>query len=560
MKNIHILPTDKPSSLYILGKNELKLRYIIDLPIDPDIVVNQQIYITSDEEIKKGDWFIANNRVHKCIRVDNNTSCPFITLNSKKEEIGHFKTWRTRIILTTDQDLISDGIQAIDDEFLEWIVKNPSCEEVEVMNVPDFIYETKHSCYKIIIPKEEQNTMKNIHILPTDKPSRLYYHNDDKLRFISDNVLFTTNQNIYITSDEEIKEGVWHLVWLRDKWEVLNYMPSIGYRKECLGKEVCKIILTTDQDLIKDGVQAIDDEFLQWIVKNPSCEEVEIQKVYNDYGETDIFDLVCTPHSFNYKIIIPKEEQNTMKNIHIIPTDKPSRLYDDGLELYLLIKASNSNNDLISYKNIYITSDEEIKEGDYMLLKYEHSHGRIRKCHYIYEEQLMIDAKEDIGFGFCKRNEVYKIILTTDQDLIKDGIQAISTEFLEWFVKNPSCEEVDVDILWNDDENFTHDSYEIIIPSEEPLPKVKIDWSNFPKSTQEKVGYIEPKQKIDMSKYTMGIDPYDEQETVEEDFKIWDDLFGILAWKFKPTKSGDMYLDGEKVYEELKSKFKLKRI
>ena len=47
---------------------------------------------------------------------------------------------------------------------------------------------------------------------------------------------------------------------------------------------------------------------------------------------------------------------------------------------------------------------------------------------------------------------------------------------------------------------------------------------------------------------------------IEEDFKIWDDLFGILAWKFKPTKSGDMYLDGEKVYEELKSKFKLKRI
>ena len=51
-----------------------------------------------------------------------------------------------------------------------------------------------------------------------------------------------------------------------------------------------------------------------------------------------------------------------------------------------------------------------------------------------------------------------------------------------------------------------------------------------------------------------------ERSYSEEDFKIWDDLFGILAWKFKPTKSGDMYLDGEKVYEELKSKFKLKRI
>lgn len=38
-----------------------------------------------------------------------------------------------------------------------------------------------------------------------------------------------------------------------------------------------KIILTTDQDLIKDGVQAIDDEFLEWFVANPSCKFVEVQ-------------------------------------------------------------------------------------------------------------------------------------------------------------------------------------------------------------------------------------------------------------------------------------------
>lgn len=43
------------------------------------------------------------------------------------------------------------------------------------------------------------------------------------------------------------------------------------------------------------------------------------------------------------------------------------------------------------------------------------------------------------------------------------------------------------------------------------------------------------------------------------DFKVWDDLFGILAWKFKTTKSGDMYLDGEAVYNELKEKFDLRR-
>jgi hypothetical protein len=43
------------------------------------------------------------------------------------------------------------------------------------------------------------------------------------------------------------------------------------------------------------------------------------------------------------------------------------------------------------------------------------------------------------------------------------------------------------------------------------------------------------------------------------EFKVWDELFGILAWKYILTKSGDMYLDGEEVYNELKNKFELKR-
>ena len=43
------------------------------------------------------------------------------------------------------------------------------------------------------------------------------------------------------------------------------------------------------------------------------------------------------------------------------------------------------------------------------------------------------------------------------------------------------------------------------------------------------------------------------------EFKVWDELFSKLAWKFKPTKSGDMMIDAEKVYKELKDKFELKR-
>jgi len=64
-----------------------------------------------------------------------------------------------------------------------------------------------------------------------------------------------------------------------------------------------KIILTTDQDLIKDGVQAIPDEFLEWFVKNPSCEVVEIVK-YEDNNSP----MLVKDKTFHYKIIIPKEE------------------------------------------------------------------------------------------------------------------------------------------------------------------------------------------------------------------------------------------------------------
>ena len=43
------------------------------------------------------------------------------------------------------------------------------------------------------------------------------------------------------------------------------------------------------------------------------------------------------------------------------------------------------------------------------------------------------------------------------------------------------------------------------------------------------------------------------------ELEVWDELFSKLAWKFIPTKSGDMMIDAEEVYNELKDKFELKR-
>jgi len=69
-----------------------------------------------------------------------------------------------------------------------------------------------------------------------------------------------------------------------------------------------KIMLTTDPQLIKFGVQAIDNEFLEWFVKNPSCESVEVEKGYLGMCGFVKSDEPISKDKLHYKIIIPKEE------------------------------------------------------------------------------------------------------------------------------------------------------------------------------------------------------------------------------------------------------------
>jgi hypothetical protein len=103
-------------------------------------------------------------------------------------------------------------------------------------------------------------------------------------------------------------------------------------------------------------------------------------------------------------------------------------------------------------KELFITSDEEIRRDDLCM-------DTITKWIFRATRQI----KE-------KHNFYQKIILTTDQDLIKDGVQAIPDEFLEWFVNNPSCERVEVKKGFADGSAYGYDflSYKIIIPKEEP--------------------------------------------------------------------------------------------
>lgn len=117
-----------------------------------------------------------------------------------------------------------------------------------------------------------------------------------------------TPQNIYITSDEEIEKdyviayGVVIKVMMFDK-ETLYFVNGTKAKRE----ECKKIILTTDQELIEDGVQAIDDNLLEWFCKNPSCESVEVSYgVLKPFQSTEKGYMIHLPD--NGGVVEPKQE------------------------------------------------------------------------------------------------------------------------------------------------------------------------------------------------------------------------------------------------------------
>lgn len=114
-RNLWIIPTDKASRLFIdVDDNKLK----ITTPIGGEHMMNQNIYITNDEEIKEGDLFITNNsEIFKCIK--NKEEQCFYSVNA-----SILTKFCKKIILTTDPDLITDGIEKISEDVLLKIVEH----------------------------------------------------------------------------------------------------------------------------------------------------------------------------------------------------------------------------------------------------------------------------------------------------------------------------------------------------------------------------------------------------------------------------------------------------
>jgi hypothetical protein len=149
--------------------------------------------------------------------------------------------------------------------------------------------------------------MKNIFLIPTDKSSSIWINyvvkrliygqftsNDDKIN--------CQNQNVYITSDSKFVRDE----YITDGIEVMKATPKLVDAQGLVDRRNWrKIVLTNDLELIKDGIQEIEDLFLVWFVKNPTFDEIEIgktNKLIDNYADEE-----KEKWEVKYHIYIPKK-------------------------------------------------------------------------------------------------------------------------------------------------------------------------------------------------------------------------------------------------------------
>lgn len=164
-----------------------------------------------------------------------------------------------------------------------------------------------------------------------------------------------------------------------------------------------------------------------------------------------------------------------MKNIYILPSIKPTRLtkalhYNNCLRFVHKDYECSPKDEI--FQHVYITSDEELKEGDSFLVQHN------VEGHILSDRMILSKANGNFMMNhYIKevKDVWFKVILTTDPRLIKDGVQEIQLDFLVWLVKNPNTEEIRIENnrYLDIDSKKLVDDYVIIIPTEKVVAETK---------------------------------------------------------------------------------------
>lgn len=158
--NIFLYPTNEPSQLYsIIGSNDLG-----KTTNDPYYTENmgggtqnQYVVVISNDPIKVGDWTLMFDSVGNLFL--GHEPQQYLGI----EHGHHLNDGLRKIVLSNDPKLTSTGVQPINEEFLEWLVNNPTCKFIETdRNLNGKYY------YKTFIPKEEHNPFELPKALPDD--------------------------------------------------------------------------------------------------------------------------------------------------------------------------------------------------------------------------------------------------------------------------------------------------------------------------------------------------------------------------------------------------------
>jgi hypothetical protein len=222
MKNIYLLHTETPSRLFIDLKG--KLMFNTDWTEIPIGRINQYIYITSDEKPKDGDWCF-NPKTNKTTKVGHH---------------GHYGYSSKKIILTTDPDLIKEGVQDIKNEFLEWFVNNPSCEEVKILKCPiEGLYTID---LRKFIPQQEPKQVTNFY-----EELKKYFENTPRGKILEDWAKSAESDKIGPTVEDFLKENPCRQINITPQQEPKKY-PIGGYAP---GFYSCKCV-TCKKEFIGD--------------------------------------------------------------------------------------------------------------------------------------------------------------------------------------------------------------------------------------------------------------------------------------------------------------------
>jgi hypothetical protein len=242
--------------------------------------------------------------------------------------------------------------------------------------------------------------MKNIHIVPTKNKSNLFEW-DGELRlgdyafnYIDDLKSECANRHLYITSDDKIR---WDDFYLNTDSNVIY--GSRGNEKPNISK---KIILTTDDKLIKQGVQPMPDDFINWLISNP-CDYTEVKKIPTNNSKVFFYKLIVFEEAIIDEEAKSKEfwsEEQTMSFLGYNDTSMRSLRNSKGLTRYQIghryFYDPKEIMNLIEKSKVYESDKNELDKYIKSLHKSEGGNELSKKELSIYERKYILDKSYSV--------------------------------------------------------------------------------------------------------------------------------------------------------------------